>query len=128
MVFVKLSRLQSVANNATRGEIWTHGRGFDPFKFHDAPFEIVVDLVSGILTPDMEGDSVEEYYTAMSRWFHDVLKKEGIPLDVIESATILITPGGGKTCMIVAQGRTFESWSKQKKKREIEAEETLDEE
>jgi len=118
---VKLNRLQSVANNVTRSSIWSHEpAGFDPFKFHDAPFEIVVDLVSGTLTPDMEGDSVEEYYTTMSRWFHDVLKKEGIPLDVIESATITITPGGGKTCLIVAQGRTFESWSKQKRKRETE--------
>lgn len=116
---MKLNRLQSVANNATRSSIWSHGSGGDdPFKYHDAPFEIVVDLVSGILTPDMEGDSVEEYYTTMSRWFHDVLKKEGIPLDVIESATITITPGGGKTCVIVAQGRTFESFSKWKRKKE----------
>ena len=126
---MKLNRLQSVANNATRGSIWSHGPGgFDPFQYHDPPFKIVVDLVSGTLTPDMEGDSVEEYYTTMSEWFHDVLKKEGIPLDVIESAIITITPGGGKTCMIVAQGRTFESWSKRKKEREIEANETLDEE
>jgi len=73
--------------------------------------------VSGTLTPDMEGDSVEEYYTAMSEWFHDVLEKEEIPLDVVESATITMTPGGGKKCVIVAQGRTFESWSKQTRKR-----------
>ena len=118
---MKLGRLQSVANNATRGTIWSHGLASDPFNYHNPPFEIVVDLVKGTLTPDMEGDSVEQYYTAISEWFHDVLKKEGIPLDVIESATIVITPGGGKTCVIVAQGRTFESWSKQKRKRETEA-------
>ena len=116
---MKLNRLHSVANNATRGTMWSHSPIMnDPFRYHDPPFDIVVDLVSGILAPDMEGDSVEEYYTGMSRWFHDVLKKEGIPLDVIESATITITPGGGKTCVIVAQGRTFESWSKRKRKRE----------
>jgi hypothetical protein len=65
----------------------------------------------------MEGDSVEDYYTTMSKWFHEVLVKEGIPLDVIESAIIRITPDGGKTCIIVAQGRTFESYSKQRKRR-----------
>ncbi len=120
---MKLSRLQSVANNAVRGVIWTHSTGsirsgIDPFRYHAPAFEIVVDLVKGTLTPDMEGDSVEEYYNAMSKWFHDVLMKEGIPLDIIESATITITPSGGKTCVIVAQGRTFESYSKQRRKRE----------
>ena len=116
---MKLRRLQSVANNAVRSSIWSHEpAGFDPFQFHAPPFEIVVDLVSGTITPDTEADSVEEYYTAMSRWFHDVLKKEGIPLDVIESATITITPDGGKVCVIVAQGRTFESFSKWRKRRE----------
>ncbi len=115
---MKLSRLQSVANNAVRDSIWSHEpTGFDPFRFHAPPWEIVVDLVNGTVTPDMEGDSVEEYYTTMSRWFHDVLKKEGIPLEVIKSATITITPTGGKTCVIAAQGRTFESYSKQKRKR-----------
>jgi hypothetical protein len=48
----------------------------------------------------------------MSRWFHDALGKEGIPLDVIESATITITPGTGKKCVIVAQGRSFEAESR----------------
>ncbi|MGY5877250.1 MAG: hypothetical protein RTU30_15970 [Candidatus Thorarchaeota archaeon] len=81
----------------------------------------MVDLVKGTVTPDMEGDSVEEYYTTMSRWFHDVLEKEGIPIEVIESATITITPTGGKTCVIIAQGRTFESYSKQRKKRAKQA-------
>lgn len=115
---MKLSRLQSVANNAVRSSIWSHKpMGNDPFSYHAPPFEIIVDLVSGTLSPDMEGDSVEQYYTTMSRWFHDVLKKEGIPLEVIEGAIIKITPDGGKTCLIKAQGRTFESYSKQRRKR-----------
>ena len=119
---MKLSRLQSVANNAVRESIWSHSpAGDDPFLYHSPTFEIIVDLVSGTLTPDMEGDSVEQFYTTMSRWFHDVLKKEGIPLEVIESATITITPSGGKTCVIVAQGRTFESYSNQRRKREKES-------
>ncbi|MCK4568184.1 MAG: hypothetical protein KAU48_12840 [Candidatus Thorarchaeota archaeon] len=112
---MKLNRLQSVANNAMRTSIWSHSPGgFDPFKYNDPPWEIIVDLVAGTLSPDMEGDSVEEYYTTMSRWFHDVLKKEGIPINVIESATITITPDGGKTCEIVAQGRTFVSFPKRR--------------
>ena len=114
---VKLSRLRSVANNAVRGSIWSHEpTGEDPFNYHAPPFEIIVDLVKGTLTPDMGGDSVEEYYTAMSRWFHDVLVKEGIPLDIIESAIITITPSGGKTCVIVAEGRRFESYAKHRRK------------
>lgn len=118
-MYLKLGRLQSVANNAVRGAIWSEGPySEDPFKYNQPPWKIVVDLVTGTLTPDMEGDSVEEYYTAISRWFHDVLVKEGIPLEVIESAIITLTPTGGKTCVIVAQGRTFESFSKRKKKQE----------
>lgn len=107
--------MQSIANNAVRGSIWSHEpTGEDPFNYHAPPFEIVVDLVKGILTPNMEGDSVEQFYTTMSRWFHDVLVKEGIPLDMIKDATITITPSGGKTCVIVAEGRRFESYSRQR--------------
>jgi hypothetical protein len=81
----------------------------EPFHFADAPEVLTVDLKAGTISPDREGDSVESYYEAMTRWFHDVLAKEGIPLDVIESATITITPGKGKKCVIIAQGRSFES-------------------
>jgi hypothetical protein len=107
---MKLSRLKSIANNAVRDSIWSHEpHGNDPLSFHSPAETIVVDLVSGTLKPEREGDSVEQYYTTMSRWFHDALKKEGIPIDVIESATITISPGKRKRCVIVAQGRTFES-------------------
>jgi hypothetical protein len=107
---MKLSRLNSIANNAVRDSTWSHEpHGFDPLSFHSPAETIVVDLVSGTLKPDREGDSVEQYYTTMSRWFHDALKKEGIPIDVIESATITISPDKGKKCVIIAQGRTFES-------------------
>ncbi|MHA2084961.1 MAG: hypothetical protein ACXAAP_14930 [Candidatus Thorarchaeota archaeon] len=107
---MKLSRLQSIANNAVRNTIWSHKpSGMDPLAFMKPAFTITIDLVSGTITPDMEGDSVEQYYTTMSRWFHDVLKKEEIPIDVIERATITITPDEGKKCVILAQGRTFES-------------------
>lgn len=74
---MKLARLQSVVNNAIRGSVWSHEpTGDDPFRYHDPPLKIVVDLLPGQLTPDIEGDSVEEFYTAITRWFRDVLKKE----------------------------------------------------
>ena len=44
----------------------------------------------------MKGDDVEKYYQAMSKWFHQVLPKEGIPLKAIESATVTINPNGKK--------------------------------
>ncbi|PNX52874.1 MAG: hypothetical protein BV458_07300 [Thermoplasmata archaeon M9B2D] len=50
--------------------------GIDPLSIHNPPFEIVVDLVSGTLKPDIEGDSVENYYTTMSKWFHEVLVED----------------------------------------------------
>lgn len=107
---MKLNRLRSIANNAVRDTIWTpEPAGMDPFSFTDAPETIVVDLISGSLTPDLEGDSVEKYYKTMTRWFHDALEKEGISIDIIDSATITISPGRSKKCVIVAEGRTFES-------------------
>jgi hypothetical protein len=107
---MKLSRLNSIANNAVRDSIWSHEpRGFDPLSFHSPAETMVIDLVSGTIKPDRAGDSVHQYYKTMSRWFHDVLKKEGIPIEVIESATITISPGEKKRCVIVAQGRTFKS-------------------
>jgi len=48
--------------------------------------------IRGELKPEFESDDVEKYYKAMSRWFHQVLEREGIPLDVIKSAKIIITP------------------------------------
>ena len=115
MKHLKLSRLQSVANNAVRYSIMSHGPyQIDPLYYHSPPETITVDLVKGALSPDMEGDSVERFYMAITEWFHDVLKKEGIPLEVIDSATITISPDASKRCVIVAQGRTFESFSKRK--------------
>ncbi len=80
--------------------------GTFPFE-HIRPREtILIDLVGGIVSPDREGDDVEKYYTAMSKWFHGALEKEGIPLNVIESAIVTITPKSRK-CEIKAQGRIF---------------------
>ena len=104
---MKLIRLRSIANNALRDSIWT------PETIGEYPFEhvrpnrtIIIDLVHGKFTPDMEGDDVEKYYNAMSKWFYGALEKEGIPINVIESATITLTPEYRK-CEIKAQGKTF---------------------
>jgi hypothetical protein len=104
---MKLIRLRSIANNALRDSIWT------PETIGEYPFEhvrpnqtIVIDLLHGKFTPDMEGDDIEKYYKAMSKWFDGALEKEGIPITVIESATITLTPEYRK-CEIKAQGKTF---------------------
>ncbi len=79
-----------------------------PYPFeHLRPKEtIMIDLVGGILTPDREVDDVEKYCKAMAQWFWEVLEKEGIPMNVIESATVSITPESRK-CGIKVQGRIF---------------------
>ncbi|KKM02203.1 hypothetical protein LCGC14_1786770 [marine sediment metagenome] len=41
----------------------------DPFDHVTPEIEIEVDLLTGILTPDMEGDDVEKFYTSISKWF-----------------------------------------------------------
>ncbi len=104
---MKLIRLKSIANNAIRDSIWTPELiGFEPFSTIRPKDINVVDLISGKLTPDLKGDDVEKYYQAMSRWFHQALPKEGIPLEAIESATITISPSG-KKCEIQAGGKSF---------------------
>lgn len=104
---MKLKKLRSIANNALRTSIWTPVQiGTYPFE-HVRPNQIIIiDLIKGELTPDMKGDDVEKYYKVMSKWFHVALEKEGIPVEVIESATITITPELRK-CEIKAQGRAF---------------------
>ena len=106
---MKLIRLRSVANNAIRDSIWTSEyHGPIPTYHFGIKHDFTVDLLTGKLTPDMKGDDIEEYYQAMSKWFHRALEKEGIPLEIIEEAVIYITPNGRK-CVIKANGRTFES-------------------
>jgi len=106
---MKLIRLKSIAYNSLRTETGSStGYMEDPF-YHTTPTrEIIVDLISGTLTPNMQGDDVEKYYKAISEWFHEVLPKEGIPIEVIEKAIIIISPKG-KKCIIEAQGREFTS-------------------
>jgi len=86
----------------------------DPFEHYTPEFEIKVDLITGKLTPNMEGDDVERYYTAISKWFHEVLMKEQISIEVIDEAIIKLSPKE-KRCIIRAQGREFTSFIQYKK-------------
>jgi hypothetical protein len=75
---LKLLKLKSIAHNALRDTMWT------PVTLGSYPFE----------------------GTAMAQWFREVFEKEGIPMNVIESATVSITPESRKW-EIKAQGRIF---------------------
>lgn len=116
---MKLNRLKSIANNAVRPSNWTTSdlkSAFDPFEHVQPKGTFIVNLISGTITwqPEegkellVEDDDVANFYKAMAQWFHQALEKEKIPLDIIESAIIRITPEA-KQCIIVADGKTFES-------------------
>ena len=112
---MKLNRLKSVVNQCIRSTACVdRNYGFDPFYHYTPEIEIEVNLITGEFTPDMEGDDVENYYKGISEWFHQVLPKEGIPLDVIDKAIIKISPKG-KECIIQAQGREFKAFVSFKK-------------
>lgn len=104
-----------MAYNAIRTSVGDDkGYMLDPFEHYTPEFEIEVDLITGKITPNMEGDDVERYYTAISKWFHEVLPKERIPLEVIDKAIIKLTPKE-KKCIILAQEREFTSFIRYKK-------------
>ena len=112
---MKLSRLKSVAYNAIRTSSGDEkGYMLDPFEHYTPEFEIEVDLITGKLTPDMEGDDIERYYSAISKWFREILPKEGIPLEIIDKAIIKVSPKE-KRCIIKAQGREFTAYVPYKK-------------
>lgn len=83
----------------------------DPYYHYTPESEIIIDLKAGTFEPELEGDDVEKYYRTIIDWFHEVLPKEGIPLDVIDKAVLKIS-SQGKECVIEAQGRTFTSFLK----------------
>lgn len=106
---MKLNNLKSVAYNAIRDSAGTDkGYMLDPFNYSTPKIEYVIDLIAGTISPDREGDDIEIYYKSISKWFHEVLPKEGIPIDFIEKAFIVIN-SEGKECIIQAQGREFKS-------------------
>jgi hypothetical protein len=93
----------------------SQGYMIDPFYHYTPETEITIDLKTGTFTPDLGGDDVERYYKSIIDWFHKVLPKEGIPIEIIDNAILTINPQG-KECVIEAQGRKFTShYSFQKK-------------
>ena len=99
---MKLKKLQGIANNAINVDDW-----YCPFEMITPPFNIEVDLLKSKLIPDMKGDDVEKFYKGISKWFHEVLEKEGIPIEVIEKAVIQIGPNKKPKCIIKAKGKTY---------------------
>ena len=107
MDHLKLKKLKSVAYNALRDSlVWKGEYLLDPFGHYTPEEEIIIDLVTGRIYPERDGDSVEEYYSKIHEWFLEVLPKENISTDIIDSAVIKISPTG-KECIIVAEGREF---------------------
>jgi hypothetical protein len=108
---MKLNRLKSIANQVLRDSI-RHPKGhfIDPFYHYTPEFEILIDLKRGTFVPELE-DDVRDYYNYIINWFHNVLKKEDIPIEVITKA-ILRIDSKGKVCIIKAQDRIFKSSQK----------------
>jgi hypothetical protein len=109
---MKLNRLKSVVKQVLR-ESSSGSKGYmvDPFYHYTPEIEILIDLKEGTFVPELGGDDVERYYKEIIKWFHQVLPKEGIPIEIIDKAILKITPYG-KECVIEAQGRSFKSSKK----------------
>jgi len=107
---MKLNRLKSIVKDLIRTSISRSNGQYliDPFEHYTPELEIKIDLKNKTIIPDLEGDAVETYYNAIINWFHEVLIKEGIPIEVINKASLKISPKG-KECIIVANGRKFRS-------------------
>ncbi len=107
---MKLNRLKSVVNQILR-ESSEDSQEYmvDPFYHYTPEYEIIIDLKTGIFTPDSGEDYIKRYYKSIIDWFHNVLPKEGIPIEILDKAIIIISPRG-KECIIEAQGRKFTSF------------------
>ena len=104
---MKLNRLKSIVNDVIRTSVATEdGYSLDPFEHYTPEEEIIVDLIQGTFSPEREGDDVEKYYGAISKWFLDVLPKEGLSIDIIDKATLIISPKG-KKCIVEVGGKQF---------------------
>ncbi|MFX1596789.1 MAG: hypothetical protein ACFFBK_12080 [Promethearchaeota archaeon] len=109
---MKLNRLKSVVKQILRESSGdSQGYMVDPFYHYTPKNEIIIDLKTGTFKPDLEGDDVERYNKSIIDWFHKIIPKIGIPIDIIDSAILKINPQG-KECIIKAQGRTFSSFTK----------------
>ena len=104
---MKLNRLKSIVNDVLRTSAATEdGYRLDPFEHYTPEEEIIVDLINGTFSSEREGDDVEKYYRAISKWFLEALPKEGLSLEVIDKAILIISPKG-KKCLVEAGGRQF---------------------
>ena len=104
---IKLNRLKSVAKGVIRGSIVRKNYyRIDPFDHYTPEETITLDLLTGIFTPERNGDDVEEYYGKIHDWFIEILPKEGIPLNILDKAILKITPEG-KECFIKVQNKEF---------------------
>jgi len=112
---MKLNRLKSIVNDVIRTSISRPNGQYliDPFEHYTPELEINIDLKNKTITPDLDGDAVETYYSSISDWFHEVLLKEGIPIEIINKATLNISPKG-KECAIVTNRKIFRSSLKYK--------------
>ena len=109
---MKLNKLKSVVNQVIKESSGdSQGYMLDPFYHYKPKYEIIIDLITGTFKPDLEEDDVERYYKSIIDWFHKVLPKEGIPIEIIKQAVLKINPEG-KECIIEAQGRKFTSFLK----------------
>jgi len=109
---MKLNRLKSVVNQVIRESSGdSHGYMVDPFYHYTPENEIIIDLKKGSFSSNLDGDDIERYYNSIIGWFHKVLPKEGIPIEIVDKAILKIN-SKGKECIIEAQGRKFTSFLK----------------
>lgn len=108
---MKLNRLKSIVNEAIRTSVSSSTGKYllDPFEHYTPEAEIKIDLKNKLFNLELDGDAVETYYSAIIEWFHEVLPKEGIPIDIIDSAILTISPKG-KECFIKVNEREFKSF------------------
>ena len=106
---MKINRLTSIVNQAIRDSCNTsQGYMLDPFHHYTPESKIEINLLNRSIKPEREGDDVEVYYMGIISWFHEVLPKEGIPLEIIDEAIINIS-SLGKECTIKAKGKEFKA-------------------
>lgn len=63
-----------------------------PFSHYTPEEEFTIDLLTGTIIPEREGEDVERYYKGISRWFQEVLPREGLSPDLIDKAILKINP------------------------------------
>ena len=112
---VNLENLERIAHDVLVGG-GEYCYDYDSIELGQRTQPVVIDLLTEKITPPIGGDDigsnylhVRNYLHAKSKWFRNVLSKEGIPIHILEKATITLWPKGGETCEIVVQGRKSEA-------------------